>query len=481
MTESQSLSSKQSFSGIHGGKGYTTQVAVLLHKLPGLLEDIEFKSCMVEGAEDFDLRFERAGQPRFRLFQIKDTRITSSNFQEIVIRFHEKHLHDPKLYERFAVVAHSFSDEIERVRLRLERHRNHHYPDTSVGAATEADIRQELQMLFPNAALCDWALAHLDIELATGLTGWPHQLDDLAHTFASKCLDCRQFAAQVVVPFRHAYFNLLAFLDGCKGQTVTREALLERIHGLCRDFGTGQPERPLVLHLHHRGQLDERARSQADRVFEWQEWYDYSTGRFPEPAQASILLTSLEDYEHTICRVWRPKTVRLEGGCSLSAAVALGHVWRATKGYVLEGEQRGELWSTSGEASTEILLRLNHERQGSVETPDAVLGLGVGRSVQTSVETALEQQGLGWPTVCIFETAAEELTAAQARKVAQEIVRQMRDLSTRHARVHLFFSGPMMLALFIGHRLNALGNIVLYEWSAAQGQYQPTFCLETNR
>ena len=54
-----------------------------------------------------------------------------------------------------------------------------------------------------------------------------------------------------------------------------------------------------------------------------------------------------------------------------------------------------------------------------------------------------------------------------------------RELSVARARVvHLFIAGPSAFALFLGHRMNAIGDVQCYEWAGADG-CAPTVRLST--
>ena len=63
-------------------------------------------------------------------------------------------------------------------------------------------------------------------------------------------------------------------------------------------------------------------------------------------------------------------------------------------------------------------------------------------------------------------------TARRAAAAAKEAI--TRELSATGARVlHLFLAVPAPFALFLGHRLNAVGEVQCYEW-VGEGSYVPT-------
>jgi len=69
--------------------------------------------------------------------------------------------------------------------------------------------------------------------------------------------------------------------------------------------------------------------------------------------------------------------------------------------------------------------------------------------------------------------------AAQALAMACPIGRELKRLCDREGvtHVHLFLACPAPLAAILGHQLNALRAITLYQYSEAQGQYAPVCTL----
>jgi hypothetical protein len=43
------------------------------------------------------------------------------------------------------------------------------------------------------------------------------------------------------------------------------------------------------------------------------------------------------------------------------------------------------------------------------------------------------------------------------------------------SKVHVFIRAPSMFAMALGHRLNGIGTVQLYDW--VDGRYQPTVLL----
>ncbi len=68
---------------------------------------------------------------------------------------------------------------------------------------------------------------------------------------------------------------------------------------------------------------------------------------------------------------------------------------------------------------------------------------------------------------------------AQAQTMARQISRELKRLCDREgvAHMHFFLACPAPLAVMLGHQLNALRAITLYQYMEAQGQNAPVCTL----
>lgn len=64
-------------------------------------------------------------------------------------------------------------------------------------------------------------------------------------------------------------------------------------------------------------------------------------------------------------------------------------------------------------------------------------------------------------------------------QIAKEI-RKCSDEYRGNTVIHLFYAGPLALAFMIGHRLNAVGPIQLYEYDKGLKKYEQGLLLKMN-
>lgn len=159
-----------------------------------------------------------------------------------------------------------------------------------------------------------------------------------------------------------------------------------------------------------------------------------------------------------------------EGYISLTAAFALGRAFMEPSGISLTWKQlpKGDLWALRHDATDSPLRAQLASHDASAA--DLAVFVSVRGPVEPAVQASMSAlpafravlrieppDGLG--TAHIKNT---EEASAVARLVASEI-RKARATYPVIKRTHLFFSGPVGIAIMIGQQLNAVGPVQLYE------------------
>lgn len=254
-------------------------------------------------------------------------------------------------------------------------------------------------------------------------------------------------------------------------------------HGLRAD----RPEKSAVVHLHtivHRAFADE-----ADYVLDWVELFedlgDGQRGHLPLGAEAwqTTMLPELQELRRTIDAVPDLRLLRMRGQARLSAWLAAGFMFRQTAGYELEAEQGTLICRTDATPSPDWALQTPPWVEELGEGPDAAIGISVSADLSEDVLSYLRDQALSYGAVMFLQPdrplgrdairSAGDMVAlaASVKQAAQRFVRQ------RGAkRLGLFYAGPAVGALFIGHALNAVAREIRVFEDADPG-YSPAFVL----
>jgi hypothetical protein len=200
--------------------------------------------------------------------------------------------------------------------------------------------------------------------------------------------------------------------------------------------------------------------------------------RLPMPQEwEQILLPALLDVKQIISEKIFSRRIHLFAKSILPIAIALGFVFRESARLTLLLEGQKEIWSTEAQPSEKEPLHseFNYHDQGDPQV--AVVEVTTSRSIKQSVADALPILGLTpGPHIQLElpELSRDAVrNAAHAQAIAQQVGRICQDLCDHHrvTHIHLFVAIPVELAVLIGHQLNALCPITLYEFH--KRTYQP--------
>lgn len=250
---------------------------------------------------------------------------------------------------------------------------------------------------------------------------------------------------------------------------------------------TERPEKSAVVHLHtivHRAFADE-----ADYVLDWVELFedrdDGQRGHLPIEADAwqTIMMPELQELRRAIDAVPDMRLLRMRGQARLSAWLAAGFVFRQTAGYELEAKQGSLVCRTDSIPSPDWVLRTPPRIEQLRDGPDVAVGISVSTDLVEDVLAYLRGNAPSYGAAMFLRPdrplgreairSAGDMVAlaASVKLAAQQFVRQ------RGAkRVGLFYAGPAVGALFVGHALNAVAREIQVFEDADPG-YAPAFIL----
>jgi len=170
--------------------------------------------------------------------------------------------------------------------------------------------------------------------------------------------------------------------------------------------------------------------------------------------------------------------VRIKGGAHLSVAFTVGASFPSSRlGHLEVIDQRGDLWSSAGEARMPQRRSLTVETERSNHSPIragrpavAVYVDLLPRRSDAAFDTFLEVKEASlsaWRHVTAAN--ADLLDPAAAGELASEAADHIRDVSSSYANaeVHLLLRCPFSMAVLIGRLTNTL-RVVAYEWDDSE-------------
>lgn len=168
------------------------------------------------------------------------------------------------------------------------------------------------------------------------------------------------------------------------------------------------------------------------------------------------------------------RRVVLSSELRMSAAIVLGHAFKATRGHVLTLLHRESVYDLSKhDLATGQFF--STEQQGKTAS-QAVVSIEIGPATD-DVRCSCSALGLGsLPTLRLSSvTGLPDLaTLNKAVAEARQHLAQFRAAIDPRV-IHLFVKGPSFFAMALGHRLNGLSDFQLYDWMGSE--YTPTALL----
>lgn len=412
---------------------------------------------MSELLGDVEVRYHRPQGGTFCvLCEAKRNQLTKNDFWAEVARFIELHDAAPDEYVRFVLVCGDFNGDFDPLFRKLERYRGPAASlnsDSSIRASAEADIEATIVGLGQTAAVARFVLERVSFVKYSDA--------DVAGAFASLLAKHLPTMADMrvgeVAAFRGRCKELV---DGSTKGLISRRSLEAALVKSAPDLAPAWLSTATKLQL----LTDPPARFEdlaldvapfngpsrgALAVGKWAEFQEHliATGQF--------ILASRER-----------RGVLLSGKQRMSLACTVGYTLSATRGFTLQMDHNGQVLDTAShersgdkffETSEDVPDSPGDEGVASISFPypgqDDVLGAARGLGLVAAPKVFLDS-GAALTDVAVLNTAVNQVKAALVA------------FRSRHrlSRVHLFIKAPSVFAMALGHRLNGVGVVQLYDW-----------------
>ncbi|CAM2009568.1 SAVED domain-containing protein [Acanthopleuribacter pedis] len=194
------------------------------------------------------------------------------------------------------------------------------------------------------------------------------------------------------------------------------------------------------------------------------------------------------------CNLTEALPVTFEGPMHQSVAVALGYIFNETRAMdirvnqVNQNSEQTETWHARGEI--EIIEVSEDIQAGHPESEDFIACVSMANRTRHGALAFIKQHPERFPHG--YQTCVEwsppngadrnsiphqGVARYLARHIGSRIKRLSQSGETPIKRIHLFFSGPSAMVLFLGMGLNACRAVQLYEFVAGESAYVPSLRL----
>lgn len=449
------LFERQATGGGIARKGFEYQNSFILEHIPLFLSQGAFSLVVSEVLGDIEVRYFRPGGGTSCVFyEAKGEQLTKAKFWAEVERFMQVYQQAPDEYLQFVLVCKDFANEFQPLLNRLERLRGlggSLNADSVIRSAAENEIVDTVVKLGQTKGVGRFVL-----ERVTFTAYDDTNVDAGFGTQLERNLPLLDLSRRDTSAFRDRCRALVA--ESFKGP-VTRLAIEQALVTCAPAIADDWLKTPTVVELgpptYELGPLgiDITAFNAPSRV---------TLG----PSQWAQAARDLDEVGSFVHATRRRRGIRLMATNRMSTACMLGFYLSATKGFTLQLDHRGQVFDTAIHDKGIAGFFTNREENTASPSLEGVAVVGFPSNADNDVQAKLASLGLnGFPklvlesTSVVADIASLNIAVAEA-KAALADFRSRRQLTC----VHLFIKAPSMFATALGHRLNGVGRIQLYDW-----------------
>jgi hypothetical protein len=469
-----SLLDRDATGGGHAQAGFLFQDNFVLANVPRWLSDDGFAQLTQEAMGDVEVQFFEPGiSHSMEYFQVKNHDVSPTEFRAIVDTFVE--LLYAGNYRHFSIACGGISDRLKPFVNALRRIQTlgAPYNQTEIGEQSLSDLvalgtesgldREEIDFVLRYVSIVD------DLT-PTQEHGDALFRNALVHHF-------QEFNALPGSLVTDSLSRLRHLIHTHKDAPIHRQELETALFGPTEN--SNPPRRPVRIHtIHDTGNTTNRGVIQLD----WREFWGGERRNYPPmDVWNRELVEGLAELKHWILDNRTTHRIQLTGSRRLSASLAFGSVFSAVSGFQVETWHSERWWKTDDHPSADtpnygLDTGFSGDKTGSV-----VVSIGIIRDIRSEVEMSFEALGLTELPVLHIYGMQPVISAQHANRAVANIKQVIHDTVVAAAarQIHLFYAGPAHMALFLGHRLNAIAMQVQCYERTSVGVYVPTCTLFT--
>ncbi|GGN59624.1 CD-NTase-associated endodeoxyribonuclease Cap4 [Oceanobacillus indicireducens] len=470
LNQTPSLLEPESTGGDIASTGMDFQAYLLLCKIPYWLSYEGFTSCIWESIGDIEARFfdPENGEVR-EAIEAKNHSVAKTEFWSEIERFRQMDEGSPGTYRWFTLSCPGLSKELQPLVNGLRRLRDPYsfYSDSSgVIRNSYEQYKQRVIKLGQDEQMASFLFNKVSIE-----DKWGSLNEQSKGMFNDYFSDYQSEYNLRKSDLDNVYTSLHQLVRSQKNNPVTRKELRQAINST---LAIGDiPKKPAYIYTAN-NQLIE---TKKDITFDWHVYFGGKERKYPGPTEWDNKMKKIDLTRKWIEENRSSRNIYLSGHRRISSSFALGAIFSAVSGFIVSIVQReGQVWSTNDYPTNDTpdynFLLKYVEGEGD----ELVVTIGVTReSIEDEVKVYLnEELDANLPQLHLY-SKEPIVSAAQANKAANNIKSAIKSQLgiNQSTKIHLFYAGPGHLALFIGHRWNALPPSQCYEW-VNTGKYVPS-------
>lgn len=459
-----SLLAPESTGGAVAREGFGYQDAYVLQNLPVWLTQSAFSHVVSEAAGDIEVCYFGPTGGTVRIFyEAKGKQLTESEFWAEIGQFKKAYDTSPSEFVHFVLICQSYNSVTAPLVAKVERLRGvamSYDADGFMGEQTRQEIVDWVVSKGKPKELGQFIVDRVDFvryadeQAQAAFSGVFHthlpSLDLRARNMATLC---DRFEALVSRSSR---------------QHVTRSELEEVVQNVLGDEAQSWLKLSTPVHGHDAGI----------------KFLSIPLARYNGPDRNQLKTADWEklveraDGVGAFIKASRQRaTVDLPSKQRMSAACVLGYCFSATRGFILDTEHNGQRFRTDDHAKSLQPFFDVSQPAATRGHPEGLVFIEFSPTL-TLADAALKSAGLtvDAPQLALTSALAIDGPANLNRAVAdaKAALVQFRAVN-KLTKLHLFIKGPSHFAMALGHRLNGVTAIQLYDW--VDNVYLPTALL----
>lgn len=460
-----SLLTRDATGGAVARAGFEYQDAFVLQNLPAWLSQGAFSHVVSESKGDVEVcYFSPLAKVRRRTYEAKDYQLTETQFWSELADFKKMHDASADEFVEFALVCRSFNKNVSPLINMLERLRGvgGSFPDGSpILTATRTEIADWVQKQGHDAQFAEFIIDRVGF-----LTFSAESADVSFGGMLEKHLPTIDLNGKKVTALRERCKSLVASSSQGPVQRADIEECIVEVLGADAEAWVKTPTEIRLAQEHHgieELELQVEAFTGADR-----------TGR--TAAEWVQLLAAAEQMSQFVWTSRQRRVIGLDGKQRMSLACLLGYAFSAVRGFTLAIRHNGQTYRTDDHRKAAEAFFTGIETTGSATSKEGVACIGFPTPVGSDIAAVMGSALASMAQLTLTSNAAIADVATLNRAVAEAKEQLVRFRSEHQLNVlRLFLKAPSVFAVALGHRLNGIGRIQMYDW--VDGQYVVTVTL----
>lgn len=465
----ETLLSPSMTGGITGGKGYDFQTRYIVCHFPEWTKNPAFVSLVHEGTGDVDLRHERNGATTIIHIQIKDHEVTPAILREAIETFVRVDTQFAGIYKKFILACPSLSASIRSIENGLQRLLGvapfyAEIPDALT--PTKEALTERLTRL----NLAEHAEFILEkVEFQTGVTA-PSKDDNAIIFFRGQIVNHPRYEEKFRGVMNSAYALMLQHVLANRGKTIDASALDRMVTESFREaLRLSEPR--IVVNLHN--WTREKLPFNCDKELDWSSYFERETRKTPTPdIWQNTLIPQLRELKTDLANNRSDRLIMFQGKACLSSGIAFGATFPKNGGWTIELRQPPTevLWRSDAAVNSSYNITVEEEHLDA-NGDSIVLLFNITGRARDAVKAAIDDLKLSAKALLIVSPESSPGSSAikndtEAVSLAQRARDALHQVLAQHqaGKTHIFFYGPQALAIFLGQRLTAVGEVFLYEY-----------------